>query len=117
MVTTRGPSSPSPPNRNGRPDDAQAGGLHSAAGTGEHRESGFDRQLASLFGESVFSYIIAQTIGFAMTLGIRHDDIIALRKFFGCPSPAKSVVCSAVQQQNRRFPPAGTVVVDFNSID
>jgi tetratricopeptide (TPR) repeat protein len=54
MVTTRGPSSPSPPNRNGRPDDAQAGGLHSAAGTGEHRESGLDRQLARLYGDSLF---------------------------------------------------------------
>ena len=50
MVTTRGPLPPAPTNRDGHPapDDNQAGNAN------EERNSGFDRQLARLFGESLF---------------------------------------------------------------
>lgn len=58
MVTTRGPSFP--PNSDGRPglgprpDESQAGRAHRETVTRDQGDSGFDRQLASLFGESVF---------------------------------------------------------------
>ena len=55
MVSMRGPFPSAPANRNGRPtprplpDESQA-----PAGAVEHRDSGFDRQLARLYGDSLF---------------------------------------------------------------
>jgi tetratricopeptide (TPR) repeat protein len=57
MVTTRGPRSPGSVNSDGRPilpplpDGGQA---HRTTGAVEHRDSGFDRQLARLYGDSLF---------------------------------------------------------------
>ena len=60
MVTRQGPPPVPPANSNGHPalrlvpDRRPAGGAHRAAAAVDQGDSGFDRQLASLFGESLF---------------------------------------------------------------
>ena len=60
MVTTRGPSVPGPANSNGRPipgpvpDESRTGSAPRVAAAADQGDSGFARQLASLFGESLF---------------------------------------------------------------
>jgi len=58
MVTTRGPSFPphddGRPGPGSRPDESQTSRAQQATVAGDQGDSGFDRQLASLFGESLF---------------------------------------------------------------